>query len=69
MIVTGDSDRLVEPARHPYRLAAQLPNSELITLPHAGHELPHTRPGVVVPAIRGLLHQLTLAEPEPRSEL
>jgi pimeloyl-ACP methyl ester carboxylesterase len=51
-IVTGDSDELVNPARHAYPLHGEIGHSELVVLPAAGHMLPHTRPEAVVETLR-----------------
>lgn len=52
VIVTGDSDELVNPGRHAYPLHGEIGHSELVVLPAAGHMLPHTRPEAVVEALR-----------------
>ena len=52
VIVTGDSDELVNPERHAYPLHSEIGHSELVVLPAAGHMLPHTRPEAVVNALR-----------------
>src|SRR5437763_5918755 len=52
VIVTGDSDALVNPERHAYPLHSAVEHSELTVLPAAGHMLPHTRPEAVVSALR-----------------
>ena len=52
VIVTGDSDELVNPGRHAYPLHGEIGHSELVVLHAAGHMLPHTRPEAVVKALR-----------------
>ena len=52
LIVTGDSDALVNPVRHAYPLHSAVEHSDLTVLPAAGHMLPHTRPEAVVSALR-----------------
>ena len=51
-IVTGDSDRLVDPEQHSYPLHEAVPGSRLVVLPDAGHDVQHTRPEETVDAIR-----------------
>jgi phosphatidylglycerol lysyltransferase len=51
IIVTGDMDKVVPPERHSFRLHRDLPASELIVLPHTGHEVQQTRPAEVIEAI------------------
>lgn len=63
VIVTGDSDQVVPPAEHAYRLHKALPHSVLTTLPYTGHELPQTRPRAVVEAIV-MCDKLILLSPE-----
>ena len=62
LIVTGDSDELVNPERHAYPLHGEIGHSELVVLPAAGHMLPHTRPEAVVDALR------SAAEARPNQE-
>ncbi len=52
VIVTGECDAVVHPQFHGGRLHSELPTSTLIMVPNAGHELPQTRPNVVLDAIR-----------------
>lgn len=54
VIVTGDADSLVNPNHNAYPLHHAIPHSSLIVLPGAGHQLPHTRPGDVLDAIRAV---------------
>jgi pimeloyl-ACP methyl ester carboxylesterase len=54
VIVTGDSDLLVNPELHAYPLHRAIPHSKLIVVPKTGHMLPQTRPKAVMEAIRGL---------------
>ena len=51
VIVTGDSDRVLEPAQHAYPLHQTIKNSELRVLPQTGHQLPQTQPDAVVEAV------------------
>ena len=51
-IVTGDSDRLVDPEQHSYPLHEAIRGSKLVVLPDAGHDVQHTRPKETVDAIR-----------------
>ncbi len=53
-ILVGDADRLVDPARHSFRLREALPRATLTVLPGAGHELQHTRTEAVADAIHSL---------------
>ena len=50
-IVTGSNDLLIEPEQHAHRLHHAIKGSELIVLPQTGHQLPQTRPDVVIEAI------------------
>jgi pimeloyl-ACP methyl ester carboxylesterase len=51
VIMTGDSDLLVNPERHAYPLHRAISHSRLIVLSGTGHMLPHTRPEAVLDAI------------------
>ena len=51
VIVTGSADRLLDPEEHAYRLHRTIKNSKLIVLPETGHQVPQTRPDVVISAI------------------
>jgi len=51
MIVTGDSDLLVKPQEHAYRLQRSISGSQLIRLEGSGHQIPQTRPESVIKAI------------------
>jgi len=51
IIVTGDSDREVDPERHAIPLHWEISHSELRVLPATGHMIPHTRPRAVLDAI------------------
>lgn len=51
VIVTGDSDLLLEPESQAHRLHRAIPGSELIVLRQAGHQIPQTRPESVIDAI------------------
>jgi pimeloyl-ACP methyl ester carboxylesterase len=51
VIVTGDHDMTVSPKEHSYPLHKAIPNSQLIEVPNAGHELCFTSPKEVMQAI------------------
>jgi pimeloyl-ACP methyl ester carboxylesterase len=51
VIVTGDTDLLVEPAEHAHRLHRSISGSKLIRLENVGHQIPQTQPESVVAAI------------------
>lgn len=51
LILTGDKDCLVKPERNAYLLDKVIPQSRLIVLKGAGHQLPHTRHKEVLAAI------------------
>jgi len=51
VIVTGDQDRIVSPEKHSYPLHKAIPQSQLIVLHNAGHELQFTRPNEVMSAV------------------
>ncbi len=55
-ILVGDSDRLTPPA-HSRRMAALLPDAELVVVPGAGHSVNLTRPAVVDDALLRLLER------------
>jgi pimeloyl-ACP methyl ester carboxylesterase len=44
VIVTGDSDQIVLPQANAYRLKAEIGQSQLVELKHAGHQIPQTEP-------------------------
>jgi pimeloyl-ACP methyl ester carboxylesterase len=52
VIVTGDSDSLVNPEMHAFPLHRTIKHSSLIVLNNTGHMLPHTRPEAVLEAIQ-----------------
>ncbi len=54
IIIVGDQDRLSDPKKEGLRLNAEVPASELVELPDAGHMLPETRAAEVVAAVRKL---------------
>lgn len=58
VIVTGDSDLLVDPERHAHPLHLAIPHSRLVVLPATGHMLPHTRPEAVLDAVEFVRGQL-----------
>jgi len=49
-VVTGDSDRLVEP-EEAERLHRTIKDSRFVRIAQTGHQIPHTRPDVVTDAI------------------
>jgi pimeloyl-ACP methyl ester carboxylesterase len=51
VIVTGADDRILVPEEHAYPLHQAIENSQLIVLPETGHQLPQTKPDVIVSAI------------------
>jgi len=51
VIVTGDSDRIVNPDLHARPLHRLVPQSKLVVLPGTGHMIPQTRPKAVMEAI------------------
>ncbi len=51
IILTGDSDQIVPAKENAHRLHEVLPQSELIVLPHTGHQIAFTKPEAVVDAI------------------
>ncbi len=50
-IVVAEGDQVAGPKFHSHRLHEELPNSELTTVPNAGHQLLYTHPEVVLAAI------------------
>ena len=51
VIVTGAEDRILIPEEHAYPLHEALENSQLIVIPQTGHQLPQTKPDVVISAV------------------
>lgn len=51
IIVTGDSDLTVSPEQNAFNLHKAITNSELVVIPHAGHQIPETHPEVVLRAV------------------
>jgi phosphatidylglycerol lysyltransferase len=51
-IVAGQDDRIVSTVDHAEWLHRLLPASDLVVLPHTGHQLLHTRPDAVCAAVR-----------------
>lgn len=51
IIVTGDSDLAVSPQRNAFNLHKTIANSELVVIPHAGHQIPETHPEAVLRAV------------------
>ncbi|HST64726.1 MAG TPA: alpha/beta hydrolase [Mycobacteriales bacterium] len=56
LIVVGDKD-LLTPVEHSRRMAAALPNAELLILPGAGHLAMMERPEMVTLRLRAFLHR------------
>ncbi|MCF8566430.1 alpha/beta hydrolase [Alicyclobacillus tolerans] len=50
-ILAGDADKLVDPSAHSAQLHRQIPHSQFIVVPGAGHALTHTHPNVVWSAV------------------
>lgn len=53
-LITGDGDRIVEPARHTLRLHEDLPGSRLVVVPGAGHMIHHAALDAVAEAIEAV---------------
>lgn len=51
VIVTGDSDLSVSPEQNAFSLHKVIANSELVVIPHAGHQIPETHPEAVGRAV------------------
>lgn len=51
IIVTGDSDLSVSPQENAFNLHKVIASSELVVIPHAGHEIPEVHPEVVLRAV------------------
>ena len=51
IIVTGDSDLTVSPEQNALNLHKVIVNSELLMIPHAGHQIPETHPEAVGRAV------------------
>lgn len=62
VVIQGDADQLVEPARG-RALAAALPNARLVMVP-SGHMPPYTHPGVIANAVRELAPSASATERE-----
>lgn len=56
VMVTGDSDLLVNPEEQASRLHRSIRESKLICLEGVGHQIPQTRPEVVIEAIEMILN-------------
>lgn len=54
VIVTGDSDLLVQPEKQAYRLHRSIAGSKLMLLEETGHQIPQTRPEAVIRAIEAV---------------
>jgi pimeloyl-ACP methyl ester carboxylesterase len=52
LIITGDSDLLVNPQKHAFPLHGAIARSKLIVLPQTGHMIPQTRPEAVLDALQ-----------------
>jgi len=57
LVITGDADRLV-PASESVRLAAELPNAELVVIPDCGHVPHEERPRQFLRAVTDFLAEL-----------
>ncbi len=51
IIVTGDSDLTVSPQQNAFNLHKAITNSELVVIPHAGHQIPEMHPEAVRRAV------------------
>lgn len=51
VIVTGDSDLTVSPEQNAFNLHKIIANSELVVIPHAGHQIPQSHPEAVRRAV------------------
>lgn len=51
IIVTGDSDQAVSPQKNAFILHSAIANSELVVIPHTGHQIPETHPEAVMRAV------------------
>jgi pimeloyl-ACP methyl ester carboxylesterase len=49
--VTGDLDLTLSPQENAFNLHKAIAKSELIVIPHAGHEIPEMHPEVVLQAV------------------
>jgi pimeloyl-ACP methyl ester carboxylesterase len=52
VIVTGDSDQIVDAKRNAHHLHKVMKTSHLVELPNTGHEIPQTRPESIAEAVR-----------------
>jgi pimeloyl-ACP methyl ester carboxylesterase len=51
VIVTGDSDLAVSPQKNAFSLHKVIAKSELVVIPHAGHQIPEMHPEAVLRAV------------------
>jgi pimeloyl-ACP methyl ester carboxylesterase len=51
VIVTGDKDQIVSPIQNAYALHLMIPQSRLIEIKNAGHEIPLTHPDTIATAL------------------
>lgn len=51
IIVTGDSDLSISPRKNAFALHKTIANSELVVIPHAGHQIPQVHPEAVLQAV------------------
>jgi len=51
IIVTGDSDMSVSPQKNAFELHRNIPNSDLVVIPRAGHQIPQMHPETVRQAV------------------
>jgi pimeloyl-ACP methyl ester carboxylesterase len=54
VIVTGDKDQIVSPTQNAYALQRAIPQSKVIEIKNAGHEIPQTHPESIATALRML---------------
>lgn len=59
VIVTGDSDRMVVPEENAYMLHSTIPQSKLLILQNAGHQIPEMHPEAVLMAVKTALADKT----------
>jgi pimeloyl-ACP methyl ester carboxylesterase len=61
VVITGDSDTTVSPARHSRAFAAAVPNAKLIVLPGVGHMVQYAAPELVAGEIEAMIARLSTA--------
>lgn len=65
-VLVGSADRLT-PEAHSHRIAAELPEAQLVVVPGAGHSVNITRPQVVDAALLALLDRVASRLPQTRA--